>query len=142
MGNDWNRIKFFERAEFQDPKYGPESGDEIDFRLVYMLDRLRGETGWPIIVHWRVGGAVDLDGSHGHSQNSYHLGKRGCKAVDFHFSTDAPLRLQYYQISLVGFSGIGFYPEWKPTVGFHVDLRPIYKSQRWKRVNGNYVYLL
>jgi len=125
-----------------DPLHGQESGDLVDERLVIMLDRLRSESGWPMVIHWRVGGAVDLDGSHGHSAKSYHLASRGCKAVDSHFETDAPHRFQYYKVSLVGFTGIGFYPEWRPVPGLHVDLRPMNLTQRWTLRNGEYLYLL
>ena len=86
-------IQYFSREEFQDPLHGPESGDLIEDRLVLMLDRLRDETGWPIVVHWQAGGAVDVDGRHGHTAGSYHLGSRGCKAADWHFNIDAPHRV-------------------------------------------------
>lgn len=139
---NWNRVTYFKREEFQDPDHGPESGDLIDGRLVFMLDRLRDETGWPVITNWAVGGAVDVNGTHGHAKGSYHLAKKGCKAVDFHFRTDAPLRYQYYLVSKAEFVGIGIYPDWEPCVGFHVDLRPMELTQRWIRRNGEYFYLL
>jgi hypothetical protein len=139
---NWNRVKYFRRYEFQDPLHGPESGDLIDDRLVVMLDRLRHEAGWPIIIHWAVGGAVDVDGTYGHADHSFHLASMGCKAVDFHFQTDAPFRYQYYLVSKVGFAGVGIYPDWKPCAGFHVDLRPMVQTQRWSYRNGEYWYLL
>ena len=137
----WDRIKHFTQAEFQDPRYGPESGDMIDGVLLILIVRLRVDTGWPMIIHWAVGGAVDVDGVHGHADDSYHLKKQGCKAVDFHFSTDASLRLQYYEVSRVGFSGVGIYPDWDMP-GFHVDTRPKDETQHWTRKDGEYIYLL
>lgn len=142
----WDRVKHFSRDEFQDPQYGPESGDLIDGVLLEMLVRLRHGTGWPMMIHWAVGGAVDVDGAHGHGDRSYHLKERGCKAVDFHFASRAPARLQYYEVARSGFSGLGFYPDWKwngvVTPGFHVDLRPKEWTQRWRRKDGQYVYVL
>ena len=99
------------------------------------------ETGWPMLIHWAVGGAVDVDGAHGHADRSYHRKDMGCKAVDFHFVTGAPVRLQYYEIGRVGFSGLGFYPDQNPP-GWHVDTRPKDQTQRWTRKKGEYIYLL
>ena len=142
----WDRIEHFTRAEFQDPRYGPESGDLIDAAFLVLIVRLRIETGWPMLIHWAVGGAVDVDGAHGHADRSYHLKKQGCKAVDFHFRTGAPVRSQYYEVARVGFAGVGFYPGWtwngKIAPGFHVDGRPKDRTQRWTRKNGEYSYLL
>lgn len=42
----------------------------------------------------------------------------------------------------IGFTGIGFYPYWKPTMGFHVDMRSNKLSgspAKWGRVKGKYV---
>lgn len=142
----WDKIEHFTRDEFQDPLYGPKSGDLIDGALLVLLVRLRYETGWPMVIHWAVGGAVDIDGAHGHANLSYHLRDMGCKAVDFHFVTSAPVRLQYYEVARVGFSGLGFYPEWKwngvITPGWHVDFRPKTRTQRWTLKDGKYIYLL
>ncbi len=140
MPINWSYVRHFKRYEFDDPLY-PGSGDLIDGQLLYMLDRLREDTGWPIHPHWEVGGCVDVDGSHGHAKHSYHLKKMGCKAVDFHFDTTASFREQYYAVSKAGFTGIGVYPNWEHP-GFHVDTRPKEKTQRWVRRNGIYIYLL
>jgi len=98
------------------------------------------------VIHWAVGGAVDVDGAHGHAARSYHLKAMGCKAVDFHFMTGAPVRLQYYEVARVGFPGLGFYPDWtwngNSTPGWHVDIRPKDRTQRWTRKGGEYIYLL
>ena len=141
MINAWKRIEYFTCAEFQDPRYGPESGDLIDGAFLVLIVRLRIETGWPMLIHWAVGGAVDVDGAHGHADRSYHRKDMGCKAVDFHFVTGAPVRLQYYEIGRVGFSGLGFYPDQNPP-GWHVDTRPKDQTQRWTRKKGEYIYLL
>jgi len=142
----WNRIEHFTRDEFQDPRYGPESGDLIDPTFLVMIVRLRIETGWPMVVHWAVGGAVDIDGAHGHADRSYHLRDMGCKAIDFHFVTEVSVRLQYYEVARAGFSGVGFYPEWTwngmITPGYHLDGRQKKRTQRWTRKDGKYFCLL
>jgi hypothetical protein len=146
MPISWKHVKYFESYEFDDPDH-PGSGELIDGILLFMLDRLREDSGWPIVTHWKVGGCVDVNGTHGHSKNSLHLKKNGCLAVDFHFDCRAGLREQYYQVSKAGFPGIGVYTDWywdgKPlVVGFHVDRRPVYSTQRWKRQAGKYIYFL
>ena len=145
---DWNNIQYFEESEFDDPLY-PGSGENIDPLLVFEMDSLRRATGWPIIIHTMVGGAVDMYGEHGHSKGSYHLLENGCMADDWHFVTDAPYRLQYRAVEKMGFTGIGMYlgiwhwaGELLP-VAFHTDRRSKDKIQRWScREKGKYFYLL
>lgn len=141
----WEYVDFFRAEEFDDPLH-PGSGENIDGKLLILLDRLRRETMWPIITHAKVGGAVDVEGAHGHSKNSYHLLKNGAKAVDFHFQTDVSPRDQVYMVLKAGFSGIGIYYDWNWNnellgIGFHVDIRPKQSTQIWRR-NGRYFYLL
>ena len=82
---NWSEVKYFGRGEFDDPDY-PDSGELINEELVKKLDLLRELSGWAIIPHWKVGGCVDVKGTHGHSERSYHRKERGCKACDFHFA--------------------------------------------------------
>jgi len=144
--NSWKRVRYFVPNEFDDPNY-LDSGKNIDGALLYKLDELRHETGWPIVTHWEVGGCVDVGGTHGHSENSYHLITNGAKACDFHFLTNIDPRLQYREVEKIGFFGIGIYYDWHwddklLPIGFHVDERPKNKLQRWTRRNGQYFYLL
>ena len=145
---NWNNIEFFEQENFDDPLY-PGSGKNIDPLIVLALDSLRRNTGWPIIIHTVVGGAIDMYGEHGHAANSYHLFDNGCVAVDWHFITKADYRLQYRAVEKIGFTGIGIYINlWKwnsklLSAGFHTDLRPKGRIQRWScRKRGEYIYLL
>ena len=141
----WDKVKYFEQHEFDDPKY-PGSGELMHFKVVYALDHLRECAGCPIIVL----AAVDVNGDHGHADNSYHLAKNGCQAVDFYFKTDKPPREQYYYVEKTGFGGVGVYLNiWHDKkgdllpIGFHTDSRPINRLQRWScRMKGRYNYLL
>ena len=137
----WNRIKHFTRDEFQDSLHGPESGDLINGEFLFMIVRLRIDTGWQMAIHWRVGGAVDVDGSHGHADKSYHRKDQGCKAIDFHLLTAASANRQFWEIAHAGFTGIGFYPQ-QVHPGWHIDIRPREETLLWKFVNGKYDYFL
>ena len=146
---EWSDIKWFTPDEFADPDFSG-SGELIDMILALNLDYLRGMAGVPIKIQNKVGGAVDMEGRHGHSDNSYHLFKNGCKAADFYFTEldfitpckSILPRAQYKLVERQGFGGIGVYYDWGIPVGFHVDLRPLEKFQRWTRRNGEYFYLL
>lgn len=150
---NWKYVRHFERKEFDDPLV-EGSGDFMDGQLIHMLDKMREDSGYAIITHAAVGGCVDIAGSHGHAPGSYHLKLKGCKAVDFHFADPdsfKPLllnpRWQYAMVEGFRFPGIGIYYDWHwdnklLPIGFHIDLRPINKFQRWVRRDGKYVYLL
>ena len=143
---DWLSIDHFTPDEFADPNYA-DSGPLISPLIVYPLNDLRHNTGWPIITHAAVGGCVDVDGSHGHAKKSLHLMDQGAMACDFHFNTDADPREQYRQVEAMGFGGVGIYYDWHWDgqllgIGFHVDQRSVTRLQRWVRRNGEYVYLL
>lgn len=142
---DWSLIPHFDREEFDDPDV-PGSGDLMEGQFLMMLVKLRLETGWRMFIHGKVGGAVDVKGTHGHARLSYHTpspddGK--VRAVDFHFGPEAPdPREQWLAVSSLRFSGVGVYYDWGVPIGFHVDHRPSDHAQVWKREHDRYVYLL
>ena len=142
---EWKKIPEFAREEFDDPLH-PGSGDLIHPELFKKILHLRRITGWPMIPHGIVGGCVDVDGSHGHAKDSLHLQRMGCKAIDFHFNTNESTRKQFYFVEGL-FPGVGVYYDWhwfgyQLKIGFHVDMRPWDRMQRWTRRDGEYFYLL
>jgi len=140
MPVNFDHVPHFTEPEFDDPNF-PGSGRNINGELLHQFVKMRIETGWPIIPHGSVGGVVDMEGRHGHAENSLHLARNGCSAIDFHFVTDKSLREQYNWVCRYGFSGIGIYPQWR-NPGFHVDWRPVHMTQHWTRIDGQYFYLL
>ena len=140
MNNHWKYVRYFNPHEFDDPDY-PGSGDNIDGKLLLVLDKMRHETGFKIYPHWKAGGCVDMYGTHGHTPNSYHRIDRGCQAVDFHFECNLTLNEQYNIVCQYGFGGIGVYYDWAYK-GFHVDTRSKKWTQHWVRQNGIYRNLL
>ena len=138
---NWDRIDHFISWEFDDPDH-PGSGKNIDGSLLLKLHYTRREANCPMIIHRSAGGAVDMEGTHGHADKSFHRYDMGCKAVDFHFKNcRMSFREQYGLLTTMGFGGIGWYPEWN-NPGWHVDVRPILLLQRWNYKNGVYSYLL
>lgn len=146
MPIQWDEIENFEREEFDDPNC-PGSGDLFDYKMLLRIARIRQCIGWPMISHAPVGGAVDVNGSWGHAEYSYHLKDMGACALDFHFITDAPTREQFHKMMCAGFTGLGIYYDWHWNgyilpVGFHIDSRSRHRTQVWKREDGTYIYLL
>ena len=137
----WKTVLYFKSSEFDDPLF-PGSGVNMNALTVLLLDKLRVCINCPIIIHSRAGGAVDMQGKHGHAARSYHRFDQGCRAADFHIQTNMNYREQYNKVCQAGFSGIGVYLYGFPKVWFHVDTRQITETQHWicKRP-GQYEYL-
>ena len=147
----WDNVQNFRPAEFDDPDY-PGSFNWMYQGTILLLDKLRKETGWPIITHNKYGihGCVCMTKDH-HSPNSFHNydNPNKCSAVDLHFRTNAPVREQAQAVIWAGFTGTGIYQDiwmWggkRLEIGFHIDQRPRSRYQLWKvDRDGEYIYLL
>lgn len=119
----WDEIRFFRPEEWRnDPaKASPE--------LVWALDHVREMAGIPINIHVCYAAS-------GHSEHSLHLTG---KAVDFHFGKGRTHAEEFTLLrNCPEFGGVGFYPEWLPRPGWHVDIRmtPVF----WVCLHGHYHY--
>jgi hypothetical protein len=134
-------VKNFQESEF---RYRPEYASVV---LVKKLDKLRSRItdvfrgDVAIIIHVCAGKAGD------HANGSYHYPEEHngvAMAADLHFSYPIDEHnpvLELACIQEVGFGGIGYYPEWRPVPGWHLDVRknvewPVY----WTRKRGKYHY--
>lgn len=143
MSIDWSKVNYFTPVEFDDPAY-PGSWVHMNQKTIFRLDSLRYQTDWAITTHNKHGirGCVCMF-PEGHAEKSRHYITHpdGCSAVDFHFECDAKPRDQAMAVLRSGFSGVGIYYDWNSCdIGFHVDLRD--KPQVWRRLAGEYTYLL
>jgi hypothetical protein len=113
----WSTIRWFTPNEWNDDP------SKASAALVRQLDQIRNLTcslddhpsGVPIHIHvcWA---------NEGHASNSYHYSGQ---AVDFHFSAGLlPLEELLLILSIPEVGGIGYYPEWHPRPGWHIDRRP------------------
>lgn len=102
----WAELKHFHPGE----KWGNPS--QMQFSLLSRLDRARAHIGHPFII---------TSGNQGvHSKNSLHYTGR---AVDFVVMRPKDVTLCDVLLSLLrfDFTGVGIYPHWKPSGGFHLE---------------------
>jgi len=112
------------------------------------LDDLRAKWGQPIVISPVEGAVGRHDGKGGTSQ--HNVDRWGeVRAVDVmpHGIETANDARRFRQLAEdCGFTGIGFYPDWNPRPGFHVDIR-INENERYVaqwggiRRNGEQVYV-
>ena len=132
------KLHYFKTEEFRGQK------SKIDPRLLILLDTFRHVWGQPVAISAHPN-AIGRDNG-----DSYHnYVKHGeVYAIDV-----MPFGIEGYEDALraaaaarmVGFTGIGFYPHWKPRPGLHLDTRPNRHPDNpalWGgiRVNGRQVY--
>ena len=119
----WNQIKHFNPNE----KWG--NPEKMDFRLIWILDKLREEIGAPFIVHCGYE-------TNGHESNSFHYSGQ---AVDFHVNGIGLYTAWFELIKIWKLGGLGIYPHWN-NPGFHLDLG---SHRQWYRdKDGNYSNLV
>ncbi len=127
----WKQLNHFEKWEWvKDP-------DKVSRLLAFSTDGIRDRLGRACYIH------VCWDNS-GHSDNSYHYTGQ---AVDLHFSppedpnvVNSHLEEFAVIMSFKEIGGVGFYPEWGPRPGWHIDTRNRDVKLLWTRVGGKYYY--
>ena len=123
---------------FNDKEFG-NSLPHLPQELLVRLDALRGAWGKPIRISPAKGTLARFDGKDGTSQ--HNVDKWGeCRAADLMpagiFTTADVMRFVKLAQD-VGFRGIGIYPNWRPQLGFHVDVR--HDTPRvWGRIGQRY----
>lgn len=101
-----------------------------DQKLLRLLDETREQWGRPIRISQADGAIARFD----ESKSRHNVHEWGMvKAIDIHpdgIETADDAREFFALCKLVGFKGIGFYPNWN-TVGFHVDVRDTEDVATW-----------
>lgn len=118
-----------EMLKYKDKYFKPEEFrgwyDKMNKELILKLNYLRHLWGKPIVIS-PVNGAI---GRHaGNSRSRHNIDYYGeVKAIDIFpqgIEYDKKKALDFYLLAKkVGFGGIGVYPHWKPSIGFHLDIR-------------------
>lgn len=104
--NQWSKLDHFHAGE----AWG--NPGQMNYSLLRRLDRARAYVGYPFII---------TSGNQGvHSPNSLHYQGR---AVDFVVKRPKSVTLCDVLLSLLrfDFTGVGIYPHWKPSGGFHLE---------------------
>jgi len=96
--------------------------------LLTKLDEFRERLGEPVMVSPAKGSMMRWNAPN----NSQH--KYG-RAIDVMLPKTVDFARAFKIAKEVGFTGIGFYPHWRPFPGFHVDVRPTKKVALWGAVN-------
>jgi len=97
----------------------------IDTRLLVLLDTFRAMLGQPVVISPAPGAVGRRDGPTGGSQ--HNIDRWGeVRAVDIllpEIKTVAEATNMARLAVAVGFTGVGFYPDWNPRAGLHLDVR-------------------
>ena len=102
--------------------------DNMNPRLIYLLDQFRNYVGRPIRINYGTQGS--------HSPNSQHfLGN----AIDLYVPA-LSWKEQFLAATRFPFTGVGVYPFWN-NPGLHLDIRTLQNGQKdmwWRNNHGNY----
>lgn len=128
------RVRWFTSDEFIRPA---EAGgvpinwcNQLDTRLVLLLDVLRNQWGRPIIISPAPGTIGRHHGSGYHVADVHGM----VQAVDVMPGFKGPDDARHFVhlAEAIGFGGIGIYPVWRPMAGAHLDTGPF--NRRWGRI--------
>jgi len=112
------KLHYFDKDEFHGWY------DKMSQELLVKLDILRHQWGRPIHVS-SASGAVGRDDN---SQSQHNWAAHGeVRAVDIFpegVVTEDDVERFVNVATDAGMTGIGVYPHWSPSIGFHVDVRP------------------
>lgn len=142
------KLRYFKQADFG--PYWPLMSKD----LLVKLDEFRHRLGYPVAISPAPGsiGRPIIGGGETESsaEKSYHnyLIHGEVKAIDVMpmpplGATTTERRRWVETAQAVGFTGIGLYPDWKPRVGLHLDVRPT-KLATWagvRNAQGKQVYV-
>ena len=126
MSDIYDQLDHFSRHEF-----GPWA-DQMSERQLRCLDAFRSMWGAKV----KVSPAEGAVGRHGSESTSKHNVDRWgeVRATDVFpegLRTQADARRAIRCAEEAGFTGIGIYPEWEPSVGMHLDTRDGEHVAKW-----------
>lgn len=113
--------------------------DNLNPKLVEYLNRFEEKWGYPVLISPASGSIIRNSPG---SQHDVMLGN----AIDVmpeHMTDKATVRRAIRIAKEVGFTGIGIYPDWLPSPGLHLDVRPTDRIATWGAVkdDGVQVYV-
>ncbi len=142
------KLDFFEPSEFG--PYWPLMSE----KLLIKLDEFRRRLGYPVTISpaygaigrpvIRLGKETDNEEVLDNATQHNYLKWGEIRAIDVmprppNGVTPAERRRWFEIARAVGFTGIGIYPDWKPTAGIHVDVRVDHREgdpATWAGVKG------
>ena len=136
------RLNYFSAKEFQ--RQAVAGGEVVDWansmdrRLLVLLDALRSVWAKPIVISAAPGAIGRYEGTSRHSIEAWGGTVMAVDVMPEGIASRAEAEKFYYQAKQLGFGGIGFYPNWNPQPGFHLDTRQCepYKPQCWGSIDG------
>lgn len=108
-------LRHFQESEFQG------FWRKMDLDLLKKIDEFRDHWGFPIRVSPAPGAVGRKTGTGFHN----HLKHGSVQAIDLfpsRFETPDDWRRAVDIATVIGFTGIGIYPKWRPQPGIHLDI--------------------